>query len=133
MTFAQSKFQNNVETARRLIAQFGTAGIQVSRSTPAAQASAEALNSADTQVIGSFSVVIVPEDNVPTETANLNTAYGKTKAIIAAESNDFADEIKADDFFIINNEKFIIEKSNELNPDTQFPIIFECLVSKGSG
>ena len=134
MAFSDSKYQAQIQNARQAIQQFGKSGIVLTKTAKNARGSlpnfANPLTNPrqTSNTIYLFTGLVFPLENKE----NLTELVGKQSALLSLESNSSVRPeggfIEIGDTFIFSKKTYKIIEVNVLDPDGEFPILFECVV-----
>ena len=135
MAFTKSKYKDDILGARQSVLDFGVSGIKLSRLKETGgnipDASEASLGSYEEVADYSFAVLIVPLGQDFNSEQGLQELFGKEKALLVLEGNELteAPPVAVGDQFKLAEKEYKIEKVKAINPDGQFPILFEAVVS----
>lgn len=138
MTYANSKYKDDYIGARESVQQFGVSNVKMFR-VPETEDDQPPDLAADTQdpieQPFAFHALVLPVSKAePGQQENLQEAVGKTRVLLCLENENSVkpdpdyEFIKAKDIFTIVDQKYQVESVQTINPDNQFPVLFDIIV-----
>ena len=136
MGFADSKYQDDYNGAKEALTQFGVSGIRMSRLPEVAAGETPNLSTEpepEEQTIDFICLILPISRGEPGQQESLEETFGKSRALLCLQENtdppDGYIPIKPRDFFIVGSKQYQVVSIQEINPDVEFPIIYDCVVS----
>ena len=142
MSYENSVFKEQIKAARKSLAEFGKVGVKVVRSsagsTPANSVPDFTQDQATTEtIIGSNFIGIIFPLKAKGSEITLQESYTKQRLLLTLETNadipsgGISDFLRVGDLvkFPSDLSTFKIELIQTINPDSEFPILWDCVVS----
>ena len=132
---SNSKYKSQIQAARTLIGQFGSESVKLRRVQKQKTSGPPRLGQPavrETNLPYLYSVVILPEGTQGLLQSQ-DAIFGRKRCYIVLQSDPSPEltdygYVKVGDEFDVTGKSYQIAELSPLNPDSEFPILWECII-----